>query len=582
MRAPVRVVLLLVSLLVATLLAPTMAAAEDRDPSEIFFPVQVTDQLRYSDTWGAARSGGRSHLGVDVMSPAMTPAFAAQSGTIYDYEGACRKGEYCSSYYLLLRGDDGRMYFYVHLNNDTPGRPNGCDGRGGAENAFSPRLVDALRAGRLKGLRVERGEHIGYAGSSGNSGCRVDHVHFEVWNGTSWAGKGDRSINPYPPVRAAHVAGNTWGPNWSPGEPEPSSRVYGQTRIDTSVQLSRRAFGDGARTVVIAPATTYQEALVAAPLAATLDAPILLVEKDGRDAVTPAVADEIDRLGADYAIVVGATDVIGDVVLDQLAARTRLESGGIRRIGHRNPAVLSADVAEVVLRARGIEVPPREGGSSRSVQYANLIPPLQEQIREREAAAAAGDEPEPVDPLVAAGTHPRGLGWPDALSASVLGARQRTPVLLTPSDRLHDDIERVLSADGIRTPRIVGGEAAVEARVETQIANRTGRTARRLAGENRYRTSQKVQAEIARDGAPLQTLSLATGLNFPDALAAGPALATLNRSFVLVDGAQAHPSVQSWIASRADRIDRLEAIGGTTAISDSVLRQAAVAANEDS
>ena len=586
-RVPVRPAVLLVTLLVLALVAPVAAHATDDDPSQIFFPVQVQDSLQYADHWGDARSGGRRHLGVDIMSDQMTSVFAAQDGTIYAYEGDCTKGEYCGSYYLLLDGDDGRMYFYVHLNNDTPGRPNGCDGRGGAENAFAPRLVDALRQGSLKGLRVERGEHLGWLGSSGNAGCSVDHLHFEIWNGEGWTGhgEGEGSINPYPPTRAAHDAGNYWGPDWAPGEPVPSSRVAGATRIDTAVELSRSTFRDGASTVVVAPATYYQEALVASPLASTVGGPILLAWPDAneqRDAVSDAVAAEIDRLGADYAIVVGAARRIGNDVVDELVAKTNLEADSIRRIGDADPGVLSAEVAEVVLAAQGIQVPPREDGS-RSAESAQLLelPPLQRQATASRQAAAAGDEPEPVDPLLAAGVHPRGLGWPDALAASVLGSRQLAPVLLTPSDDLHPDVARVLSADGVRTARIVGGPDAVQPEVAEDVEQETGRTTRRLAGQDRYETSQAVQAEIRADGASLQTLSLATGLNFPDALAAGPVLALRNRSFVLVDGATAHPTVQGWISDHAAAIDRLEVIGGPDAVADSVLRQAAIAANED-
>ncbi len=407
-------------------------------------------------------------------------------------------------------------------------------------------------------------------------------------SGTARAGpataRGRARSTPTRRRRAGQDAGNVWGPDWSPGEPAPSQRVAGATRIDTAVELSKAAFPDGAETVIVAPATYYQEALVASPLAATVDAPILLAwpdANDQRDAVSRSVADEIDRLGAQYAIVVGAERRLGNEVVDELVAKTGLEADDIRRIGDADPGVLSAEVAEVILAAQGIEVPPREGDRQAESNALLELPPLRTQAQASRTAAAAGDEPEPVDPLLAAGVHPRGLGWPDALAASVLGARQLAPVLLTPSDELHPDVARVLSADGIRTARIVGGEQAIEPRVASEIEDETGRSTRRLAGEDRYETSQAVQAEIRRDGASMRTLSLATGLNFPDALAAGPVLAMRNRSFVLIDGARVHPTVQGWISDHATAIDRLEVIGGPAAVADSVLRQAAIAANED-
>ena len=189
------------------------AAAADVDPDEIFFPIQAIDSLTWTDSYGAPRGGGRRHLGVDLMTGQMTPVFAAEAGEIFDYEDRCDGPGGACTYYLLLRGDDGRMYFYVHLNEDTPGRPAGCDHAGGIGNAYAPRLHDAWEAGELEGLRIERGEHLGWTGSSGNAGCGADHLHFEVWEGTDWSRRGPGSLNPWPIVNAARKAGNVRGPD---------------------------------------------------------------------------------------------------------------------------------------------------------------------------------------------------------------------------------------------------------------------------------------------------------------------------------------------------------------------------------
>ena len=193
--------------------------AADADAGPIFFPIRATDSLAYVDSYGDPRGGGRRHLGVDLMAEQMTPVFAAETGEIFDHEDRC-DATGCT-YYLLLRGDDGRMYFYVHLNEDTPGRPAGCDHAGGAGHAFAPRLHDAWESGELDGLRVRRGEHLGWAGSSGNAGCGADHLHFEVWEGRDWSTRGAGSLNPYPIVRAARDAGDVHGSDRPPRERGP-------------------------------------------------------------------------------------------------------------------------------------------------------------------------------------------------------------------------------------------------------------------------------------------------------------------------------------------------------------------------
>lgn len=619
----------LVSALVAVLVVPAAPAlADDVDPGQIFFPVQVNDSLNYTDSWGDCRSGcSRRHLGVDIMTDQMTPAFAAQNGTIYAYNDYCNgEGTYCS-YYLLLDGDDGRMYFYVHLNEDTPGRPNGCDHAGGLENAYSPRLYEAWQQGALKGLRVERGEHLGFVGSSGNAGCSVDHLHFEIWEGEGWDGhsESEGSINPYPPTKAAQDVGNVWGPEW-PVEPIPSERVAGLDRVETAIRLSGQVHADGSvDTVVIAPATYYQEALVGAPLAATLGGPVLLAwpeTNDRREAVPDALAAEIDRLGATTAVLVGAPRRLGNEVVDELVAKTGIAADDISRIGDPDPAVLSALVAEPILAAHGIEVPAEESqreAASAGDESSGPIEQADEDLRDvidlgraRQSAVAAtlaanalaagqptarqaatadadrapasaedGAEPESVvSPLVAAGTHPGGLGWPDALAASVLGSRQFAPVLLTPHDGLADAVARIVSLDEIQDVRIAGGEAAVGAEVEEDVRD-LERTAERIAGADRYETSQVMAAELVDDGASLATLAVATGLDFPDALAAGPVLAQLGYGFILVHGTRNDDGVLSWLTAHASAIDLLQVIGGENAIAEDVVHGSAVAANSD-
>lgn len=147
--------------------APSTPAAPTPAPpaGTILFP--MAKHCKFWDTWGAPRSGGRRHQGVDILASSGTPLFAVQSGTITkrqtDYRGSLAGNA------LWLTVADGTYYFYAHLS----GFANGIG----------------------VGSKVNAGSVIGYVGMTGNAS--IPHLHFEVHP------KGGAAVNPYPIVRAA-------------------------------------------------------------------------------------------------------------------------------------------------------------------------------------------------------------------------------------------------------------------------------------------------------------------------------------------------------------------------------------------
>ena len=527
-------VLPLIALLLLAGMGTTPAVAHEA-PADTWFPVQFPIDS-YADTWGAPRSGGRGHEGVDVMAPQMREVYASTSGRIIKAKGEdCPPGTSCSSFYLAVAGDDGRGYFYVHLNNDRPGRPDGCDGRAGYAGAFSPRLVRELEArGTLEGVRVERGEHIGYVGSSGNAACGQDQLHYEIWDDHDWGATG--KTNPYPVLRDAEAAGRVWGPDGAPPAPLPTARDAGRDRVATAVRLSQRSHA-AASTVVIAPADAYAPALVAAPLAARLGGPVLLNAPRDADAVSDVMADEVRRLAPDRVVLVGTAEQVPVDMDDRVASEVGLEPEAVDRITASDRYALSVAVAEAM-----------------------------------EDAGVAVERP-----LVSLGDHTvAGREWPDALAASSLGAAQHAPVLLVRPDTVPRRVREFLTQRAVKEVRLTGGHEAIGTTVENDLERR-GLPVRRLAGATRYETALAVADELLRDTqATTETVHVATGRNFPDALAAGPALAAGDSMLVLVDGQLGAPdSVLDWLRARAPGIARIHGIGGTDAVSDPVLERAA-------
>jgi peptidoglycan LD-endopeptidase LytH len=126
----------------------------------------IAPPFHFRDTWGAPRSGGRTHKGVDIYGPMRADVYAITDGTIARHSNSGLGG-----LGLYLAGDDGNLYYYSHLDSILPG--------------YAP------------GRRVEAGEHIAANGDSGNARGGPPHIHFEVRPG------GGGPINPYPHAAAA-------------------------------------------------------------------------------------------------------------------------------------------------------------------------------------------------------------------------------------------------------------------------------------------------------------------------------------------------------------------------------------------
>lgn len=173
----------LASLAVAVGMTSLSTGAEAAEVRAITWPIaadHIDNVDPWSDTYGAPRSGGRSHLGVDICGPKMTPLVAAASGEVT----WMRHGS--SGNNLTITDAEGWSYHYIHINNDTPGTD---DGANSFEHAFAP--------GIERGAKVEAGQVVAFLGDSGNAEGTCPHLHFEIEkpNGAN--------INPTPSVDVA-------------------------------------------------------------------------------------------------------------------------------------------------------------------------------------------------------------------------------------------------------------------------------------------------------------------------------------------------------------------------------------------
>ncbi|MCS5734880.1 cell wall-binding repeat-containing protein [Herbiconiux daphne] len=127
-----------------------------------------------------------------------------------------------------------------------------------------------------------------------------------------------------------------------------------------------------------------------------------------------------------------------------------------------------------------------------------------------------------------------GATYPDALSAGPAAASQGGPLLLTAGNALPSAVAAEISRLRPATVVIVGGPASVSTDVERSL-RALAPTVTRVAGADRFDVSRAI-ARTAFGSTGAGTAYVATGLNFPDALAAGGAGGHSGSPVLLVDG----------------------------------------------
>ena len=131
-------------------------------PTLQVFPMQ--GRCGFTDTWGQARSEGRSHEGTDVIGARGLALYATNDGVISRMSTGGRLGGNA----IYVKIPNGTYFYYAHLDSFAPGM--------------------------AAGVPVKAGQIIGYVGSTGTT---TPHLHFEVHP------FGGAAVNPYAILKAA-------------------------------------------------------------------------------------------------------------------------------------------------------------------------------------------------------------------------------------------------------------------------------------------------------------------------------------------------------------------------------------------
>ena len=294
-------------------------------------------------------------------------------------------------------------------------------------------------------------------------------------------------------------------------------RLSGSNRYATAVDISKNTF-ESANTVVIASGEDYADALAGVPYAKSIGAPILLTTKNKLPAETLA---EIKGIGAKKAVILGGKGAVSDSV------KKELEKAGLKT--------------------------ERISGSSRYATAANI-------------AEKTNSAPDEVFFVV-------GTSYADALSISSVAAIKNAPVIYINKDGdINADTAKYLAKlkakNCVYNTYFIGGKGAISDEIMKKVCDLLGANNNRISGKNRYETCVEINHWF-RDLFAKGTACLATGTNFPDALAGGVFAANKYAPLILTSPTVTEPQHKYFTTYQAKSV---YVFGGEGAVSEKQIR----------
>lgn len=260
-----------------------------------------------------------------------------------------------------------------------------------------------------------------------------------------------------------------------------TERIYGDNRFETTVEIAKKGWPQSDY-VVISTAYNFPDALSGAPLAYQYDAPILLTNADR---LPPETRNEIHRLQAQHAIILGGENAVTNNV------KNELEQMGL-------------DVQRIFGESR----------SETALKIAEQLGSYQEAVL--------------VD----------GNNYPDALAIAPYAARHGIPIFLTERDSITDDTRAALNEAS--QVYVIGGEQAISRELFQSLPGAT-----RNSGIDRFETAARIVTTLGID---VTKSYVATGYDFVDALTGSVLAAKHNAPILLVAQGSVSVYAQSLLA----------------------------------
>ncbi|WP_042332730.1 cell wall-binding repeat-containing protein [Desulfosporosinus orientis] len=283
-----------------------------------------------------------------------------------------------------------------------------------------------------------------------------------------------------------------------------TDRIAGYDRYLTAVKVSQNGWPDGASTAILALGDDFPDALSAGPLAQKYNAPILLTSTYQLNSDT---ATELKRLNVKKVYIIGGYAVVSKDVERQISMM------GIAAV-----RISGQDRYETSLKVA------QEVGVSQGIFATN------------------------------------GLTFADALSVGPIAAALKMPILLVPPKDLTPVQKDFLSKSNIPVSYILVGRE-ISNNVVYQFPNYEI-----IYGSNPYERNINLINRF-KDSLDLNTIYVATGELFPDALAASALIQKNKNALILLQGDSIPYPAQNFISSKL--ISNFIILGGTSVISGS-------------
>jgi subtilisin family serine protease len=289
--------------------------------------------------------------------------------------------------------------------------------------------------------------------------------------------------------------------------PVPVERIDGASRYEVAVNVSKKGWST-AETVVVANGHAYADVLAAAPLAYLHNAPILLTENNK---LTGPTRDRIKQLKAKKAIIIGGDISIGNNVANEIKKLT----GSIERIGgasryqvaenianklpNQSKAVIAngtayADSLAIASYAARNKIPIlltiagslpqptksalKNKGTTSTIVTGGEISVEKKVYNELPSPTRIGGNSRFEVAANIAKTYyssasssfiSNGYAYADALSGSVLAAKQNRPMMFTDAGSLPEITKEVIESKNMKAYTVLGGKKSVSDQVVHQL-----------------------------------------------------------------------------------------------------------------